>query len=95
MRNATSPTRFWLALVWLALVMLLAATIAASFILKGPVGLAVSLAIALAKASLIYWYFMHLREEGGLQRIAALGAGAWLLILIAFLSVDYATRGLM
>ena len=90
MQKAASPI-----LVWLALILLLAGTVGASFVLKGPVGLAVSLAIACAKAGLIYWYFMHLKEEGGLQRIAALGACAWLLILIAFLSADYATRGLM
>lgn len=90
MQKAVSPI-----LIWLALVVLLAATVGASFVLTGPLGLAVSLTIACAKAGLIYWYFMHLREEGGLQRIAALGAGAWLLILITFVSVEYATRGVM
>ncbi|MGK6312286.1 cytochrome C oxidase subunit IV family protein [Neorhizobium sp. DT-125] len=78
--------------VWFALVLLLAATVTASFIWRGAAGLAVSLGIAFAKAGLIYWHYMHLSEEEGLQRIAALGAGAWLLILFAFVCADYLTR---
>lgn len=79
-------------IVWLALMWLLAATVTASFLLKGPLGLTVSLGIAFTKAGLIYWHYMHLNEEDGLQRIAALGAGAWLSILIGFVFVDYLTR---
>lgn len=89
------PKTVYPILAWFALILLLAATVGVSFVLKGPVGLAFSLAIACTKTSLICWYFMNLREEGGLQRIAAVGAGAWLMILIVFLGLDYATRGVM
>jgi cytochrome c oxidase subunit 4 len=81
-----------LLLAWLALMALLVATVAASFVLSGPISLATSLAIALAKAALIFWFFMHLREEGGLLRLVAIGAGAWLLILLLLSLTDYATR---
>jgi cytochrome c oxidase subunit IV len=61
-------------LVWLALLLLLAATVAASFVAAGGVNVAVSLGIAFCKAALVFWFFMNLRAESGLIRIAALGA---------------------
>lgn len=81
-----------LMLVWGLLMALLLMTVGASFLLRGPASLAAGLAIALGKAGLIYWFFMHLREESGLVRLAALGAGAWLLIFLALLGTDYAMR---
>lgn len=81
-----------LLLVWAALLALLALTIAASFVLTGPLSLAASLSIALAKAALVFWFYMHLKEEGGLVRLAAVAAGAWLLILFALSASDFATR---
>ncbi|MCL4767675.1 MAG: cytochrome C oxidase subunit IV family protein [Hyphomicrobiaceae bacterium] len=81
-----------LVLAWSALMCLLFATVGASFVLTGPWSIVTSLAIALAKAALIFWFFMHLREEAGLVRLVAIGAGAWLLILILLSMTDYATR---
>ncbi|MGF7163326.1 cytochrome c oxidase subunit 4 [Rhodoligotrophos appendicifer] len=79
-------------LTWAALLGLLAATVGASFVLTGPLSLAAGLVIAAAKAALIYWVFMHLREESGLVRIFAMGAGAWLMILCLLSMSDYVTR---
>lgn len=81
-----------LLLIWVALLGLLALTVGASFVLTGPLSAAASLMIALAKATLIFWYFMHLREERGLVRLFAIGGSAWLLILLLLLTADYATR---
>ncbi len=83
-----------LVLIWIILLLLLAATIGGSFLLSGAIGLMVSLSIAAAKSALIYWRYMHLNEETALARIAALAAAAWLLILLLFLCVDYLTRSL-
>lgn len=77
---------------WIALMLLLAATVASSLVLKGLPGLAVNLTIAFAKTGIIFWIYMHLKEEPGLSRIAALGAGCWFLVLLAFLFLDYLTR---
>ncbi len=79
-------------LVWAALLGLLALTVGASLILTGPASLAAGLGIALAKATLIYWFFMHLRDASGLIRLAAAGALVWLLILLTLVGVDYANR---
>ncbi|WP_035484794.1 cytochrome C oxidase subunit IV family protein [Geminicoccus roseus] len=81
-----------LLLVWLALLALLAATVAASFVLTGPLAMSTAIAIALAKAGLIFWFFMHLHEASGLIRLVAVGALVWLLILFTLTSADYATR---
>jgi cytochrome c oxidase subunit 4 len=81
-----------LVLVWTALLALLLITFGASFVLTGPASVAVSYTVALAKAALIFWFFMHLREESGLVRLAAGGAGVWLLILLLLLFADYASR---
>jgi cytochrome c oxidase subunit IV len=76
-------------LVWIALVVLLALTVAASFVLTGASSLAASLGIAAGKAALVAWVFMHLREEGGLVRAVAIGALAWLLILFVLGGAAY------
>jgi cytochrome c oxidase subunit IV len=77
---------------WVSLLALLALTLAASFVLTGALSLASSIGIALAKAALIFWFFMHLREESALLRLVAVGAGAWLFILLLLSAMDYVTR---
>lgn len=81
-----------LALVWLGLVSLLCLTIAASYLLAGPASAAASLGVALAKALLIFWFFMELRDQKGLVRIFATGAAVWLMLLVAFTIMDFSTR---
>jgi cytochrome c oxidase subunit 4 len=81
-----------LIVVWAALLALLAVTVGASFILAGPASLVTSLAIALTKAVLIFWFYMHLREEIGLVRLIAIGAGVWLAIAFILMFADYVTR---
>ncbi len=80
--------------VWLALMALLAATVVSSMLLRGTAGLAASLVIALAKAALVFWFFMHPREENGIARIAATGAVLWVAILFLLSGLDIVTRGL-
>lgn len=58
----------------------------------GPVKGAVNLAAAVAKAGLIYWVFMHLREVTGFLRIAAVGAAIWPLILGRLVAADILSR---
>lgn len=81
-------------LAWAGLVALLVLTVSASFLLSGPASLVTGMTIAFAKAALVFWFFMHLREESGLVRLFALAAGAWVLILALLTASDYATRHL-
>ena len=80
-------------LVWAGLITLLGLTIAASFLPLGPTLPFVSYGIAIAKTALVVWFFMEMRGESGLHRLA-LGAGAfWVLILLILLACDPLTRG--
>ena len=81
-----------LAIVWLALMALLALTVAGSFTVTGAASAVVSFGVATAKVALIFWFFMQLRTEKGLIRVFAVGAIAWLAILLTMLTIDNVTR---
>jgi cytochrome c oxidase subunit 4 len=82
-----SPVR-----VWLALLALLAATLASAYVPMGAWNSALNLAIAAAKALLIALFFMELRRGPALARLAA-AAGLIVLALLFSLSwADLATR---
>ncbi len=82
-----------LALVWLALLALLAATAASSFVPLGGWNSALNLAIAAVKALLVALFFMHLSSAGALLRLAAVAALLWLALLFGLSWTDYGTRG--
>ena len=82
-----------LVVVWAVLMALLGVTIGATFLPLGPFMPIVNVGVALTKAAIIFWFYMHLRELGGLVRLVALGAVAWLLILFSLTAADYLTRG--
>jgi len=82
-----------LALVWLALMLLLAVTVAVTFSSLGPVKPLLNLGIAGVKAGLVLWVYMHLREQPALNGLAALVAAAWLTILVSMTLIDITTRG--
>ncbi len=86
--NAIRP----LLLVWLMLLALLTLTVGASFVFTGPASLIASLGIALAKAALVYWFFMRLKDDDGVVRLVALGVFAWLAIMFFLTGLDYVTR---
>lgn len=81
-----------LLLAWLALLVLLAATVAASLLPIGEWRQAVNLAIAGAKAAVILMIFMKLRSEGALVRLAFAISGVLLFVLAAMLTADYHLR---
>lgn len=79
-------------IVYLALVVLLAATVGATFLSLGPWAIVANLMIAAAKAALILWFFMELAQAAALTRLFAFGALAWLLILFGLGWADWLTR---
>ena len=83
--------RLWL--VWGALMTLLALTLGAAFLPLGPVKPWMAYGIAAAKAALVLVFFMDLRRESGLARLATLAAFTWLAILFLLVTADVATRG--
>jgi caa(3)-type oxidase, subunit IV len=81
-----------LILTWAALLALLAITVTAALSPIGPFRSVINLAAAVAKAALIYWVFMHLREVRGFLRIAAVGAVVWILLLGGLVWSDLGRR---
>ena len=81
-----------LALTWIALLLLMFASLGSSYVKLGAWNMVAGLVIAGIKASLVAWLFMRLRESGALVRLAAIaGLGAWCILLVLG-GVDYSTR---
>lgn len=79
-------------LVDLTLLALLAATYGISYLHLGVGNVVLNLGIALAKAGLVAWFFMHLRTATPLVRLFAGAALLWLVILFSLGLNDWLTR---
>ena len=80
-------------LTYVALMVLLALTWGAAYLPLGHFHVAVALAIALAKASLVAVIFMGLRGGNRLTWIFVGAAACWLMILFGLMLSDYLSRG--
>ncbi len=85
------PVRTYL-WVWLALMVLLVATVGVAYIDFGRFDRVVMLSIAIAKAGLIMVYFMHLRHSSRLVLIFATMGFFWLVIMFLITMGDYVAR---
>lgn len=79
--------------VWLGLLLLLALTVGLSFLPLGGFAPFASTGIAAAKALLVVWFFMHLRQDSGIIRLVALAAVVWVAILLTLPWIDFSSRG--
>ena len=82
MKGHDSGNRTYL-LVWAALLVLTAATVAVSYVHLGMMNVVVALLIAAVKASLVALFFMHLRYESRLVWGFALTPIFFLALIIA------------
>ena len=80
------------ALVWLALLVLLAVNIGLTFLPLGRAKTAVNLAVAVVQASLMFAVFMRLNRASALVRLAAAAGLVWLSFLFLIGSADFLTR---
>lgn len=81
-----------LAKVLVALFILTAVTVGVSRFDFGALNVWVSLLIASAKASLVLWFFMHMKFERRLIKISFLSTMFFLGIMISFIFWDIAFR---
>lgn len=81
-----------LLIAFASLLLLLALTVALYFVPMGTGNLIANLSIAAAKATVIALYFMHLRKQENLVRIAAVTGLVWLTLLFWLTLNDYLTR---
>jgi cytochrome c oxidase subunit IV len=80
------------AAVWLALLLLLGATIGAAYLPLHPFNGLVALLIAALKAVLVAVFFMHLKWSSALSRVFAAAGVFWLAILMTLTFADVLTR---
>jgi cytochrome c oxidase subunit IV len=79
--------------VWIALLVLTAITVVVSRLHLGHgYGLGVALVIALAKASLVALFFMHLWDHGGANRLVLVTSLFFFCLLLGITLLDNITR---
>ncbi len=74
--------------VWLGLLALTALTIMAAHLHLGALGMLANLLIASSKASLVLWFFMHLKYEQRLLKVMILVPIVTLTIIIGLTFFD-------
>jgi cytochrome c oxidase subunit 4 len=85
------PVRTYVA-VFVALPVLLAATVAVNFVSLGELNVLAAMVIAVCKMCLVMLFFMHVRYSGRLIWIYVCIGFYWLAILIALTLGDVLTR---
>jgi cytochrome c oxidase subunit 4 len=78
--------------IFVALIVLLFATIGAAYLPLGPLHFPVAMTIAVAKAVLIVVFFMHLLHSNRLTAVVSIAGFLWLGIMIALTLSDYLSR---
>jgi cytochrome c oxidase subunit 4 len=91
MKEGDSGIRIYL-VVWGALVVLTAVTVAVSYVHLGLMNVVVALLVASVKASLVALFFMHLRYESRLVWGFALTPMFFLILIIAGTLLDTSFR---
>lgn len=86
------PVRTYL-VVFISLLVLLVMTVVATRIEHGVLNIVVALTIAGTKAALIVLFFMHVKYNAFVIRLAVVAGFFWLAILLTFTLGDYMTRG--
>jgi cytochrome c oxidase subunit 4 len=79
--------------VFLALIVGTGLTVFAATVDLGMWNTPVALLIAVAKATLVVLYFMHVKYSSRLVALAVGGSILWLLLLMAGVAADYVSRG--
>jgi cytochrome c oxidase subunit 4 len=85
------PRRIYYA-IFALLMILTAITVAVAFVDLGPLNAVAALTIAVAKATLVVLFFMHVRYSTRLTWLVVAGSVFWLGILLALTFADYLTR---
>ena len=86
------PIRVYL-LVFAALMVFTAITVAAAFVDLGALNNVVMLTIAVLKAILVVLFFMHVKYSTRMIPVVAAGGAFFLVILLAITMSDYLSRG--
>src|SRR4051812_40722025 len=88
-----SPVSLYIT-IFLALMVLTAATVGAAFINLGQFNFLVAMVIAVFKASLVVWFFMHVKYQSHLTKLTLSTGLFFLAILLGMMLIDYTGRRL-
>ena len=91
MSGHVSPVSLYVT-IFLSLMVLTAVTVGAAFVDLGPLNFPVALAIALFKASLVIWYFMHVKYQSALTKLTVATGIFFLVILLTLTMIDYSSK---
>jgi cytochrome c oxidase subunit 4 len=86
-----SPVSLYIT-IFLALMVGTALTVGAAFVDLGQFNFAVAMAIATAKATLVVWYFMHVKYQSSLTKLTLATGLFFLAILLGMMMIDYGGR---
>jgi cytochrome c oxidase subunit 4 len=75
------------------LMLLTAATVAVAFVDLGNLNVFVALGVAVAKATLVVLFFMHVKYSPTITKLIVVAALVWLGMLFGITMSDYLTRG--
>lgn len=90
------PTLVAYIMVWVALMVLLVATVGAAFVpMPVPYDTIVMLLIATVKTVLVVLIFMHVMYSSRLTRVFVVAMFFWFGILVVFTFADYTTRWML
>jgi cytochrome c oxidase subunit 4 len=78
--------------VFLALIIGTVLTVVVASYDFGALNTAVAMAVACTKATFVIWYFMGVRWNTSLTKVAVLSGFVWLLIMFGLTMSDYVTR---
>ncbi len=81
-----------LAVVWIALLLLMSASLGLSYVHLGTGNVVAGIGIACVKTAPVGWWFMHLRSTQATSRAAGVIALLMLAIWLTLSAVDYMTR---
>ena len=93
MSGHVSPVGLYVT-IFLALMVLTGVTVGAAFVNLGQFNFAVAMLIAGFKATLVIWYFMHVKYASKLTKLTVATGLFFLVILLGLFLVDYGSKAL-
>jgi cytochrome c oxidase subunit 4 len=78
--------------IFLALMVLTAVTVAAAFVNLGSLNFPVAMLVAGFKATLVVWFFMHVKYQSSLTKLTVATGLYFLAILLGLFLVDYGSK---
>ena len=78
--------------IFFALMILTAVTVAAAYLDLGQFNFAVAMLIAGFKASLVVWYFMHVKWQSAMTKLTLATGLFFLAILLGMSLIDYVSK---